>query len=69
MRRDVAAYASLPARTNQISAGCYGKQGFNSRHDANKVLKRTTRRSDQPLNVYRCVECGDWHIGTTSKQH
>lgn len=41
---------------------------YTSRHEAQRVLRRQRtqrRRKDQPSEVYRCVDCNGFHIGTS----
>ena len=28
------------------------------------LAKRASRSYDKPMSVYRCTECGAWHVGT-----
>jgi predicted RNA-binding Zn-ribbon protein involved in translation (DUF1610 family) len=41
---------------------CNGKQSFVSPHLARKIIARDRRRKGG-MNVYRCRECGQFHIG------
>ena len=70
MRRDVAEHfaAGRTATTTHL-AGCHGKQAFDTRPDAERVLKLAHRRNGRvPLNTYRCISCHHWHIGANSSQ-
>ena len=40
-----------------------GKQ----QHDyerATRLAKRASRSYGKPMSIYRCTECGAWHVGT-----
>lgn len=43
-------------------ATCFGKEAFDDRRVADKVVKRLKRRRPA-INVYRCKACHKWHIG------
>lgn len=51
-----------------VDWGCFGKQPFSSRHDAEKSIRRLKRsiqrhRSRGRCESYRCPKCGSWHVG------
>ena len=55
--------------TDWQAAACAEKQRFASRREAGRVLARQVHRSDRvgrtrkPVEVFRCVCCGGFHIG------
>jgi hypothetical protein len=61
-----------PGRGQSPAAACYGKQGFDTYPQAQRVLKRMLRRRDalekhRRLQIFRCPYCKGLHIGGTSK--
>ena len=37
-----------------------GKAG----HTHAQLAKRASRKYEQPMQAYRCVQCGAWHVGS-----
>lgn len=50
----------------QKQAACVGKEALTSPTLAHSVNKRR-RKSGKIGTVYRCDNCGHWHIGTPMK--
>lgn len=49
-----------------IEWGCHGKQSFDTRHDAQRVIHRRSINRHQSrgrCEPYRCHSCGRWHVG------
>jgi hypothetical protein len=50
---------------------CFGKQRFPDRASALRALARMTARKERKwrrggrLNVFKCLVCGGWHLGST----
>lgn len=49
-------------------SGCFGKDGFKTKHQAAEVAKKASRRRDARLNPYHCQFCGLFHIGLAKKR-
>ena len=45
---------------------CTGKHAYDSRVLANDIARRSSRRRDAALQVYRCPCCTKWHIGNVN---
>ncbi len=48
-------------------AQCQGKQPFPTKDLAGRVAKSSNRKRDRALNVYRCPQCTQFHVGTPSR--
>ena len=46
------------------AAGCIGKHKFNTSAIAKQVARRDAPHRSAVLHVYRCRECGSWHIAS-----
>ena len=44
-------------------AGCIGKHRFDNKSMAGQVARKFGQRHHGAHCVYRCAECGGWHIG------
>lgn len=42
---------------------CAGKDGFANKALANQIAERARRHRGHAVNTYRCIHCGQWHIG------
>jgi hypothetical protein len=52
--------------TTERAGQCSGKKAFTSARLAHQVARRR-ERSRGPSSVYRCVYCGNYHMGTPMK--
>lgn len=51
-------------------AGCSEKVQFANREQAMESMKRLVERYPERLyNVYKCLHCGKFHVGTLKKQY
>lgn len=59
---------SLPMRSFR-GCGAKGKLAY-SKADAQRALRQLQTTADDPhadaLNIYRCQDCGRWHVGHRS---
>lgn len=46
---------------------CEGKESFDTWQEGNKVFNRVRRRRECSMRLYKCAECGKYHIGTALK--
>lgn len=44
-------------------AGCIGKHRFDDKRIAEQVARKFGQRHHGAHSLYRCIECGGWHIG------
>ena len=51
---------------NPVNA-CQGKSSFTRWGDAKRRAFLIERRTNEPVNVYRCSICGNLHLGVTNK--
>ena len=54
------------AASEQIAAGCTGKEPFETRGFAVKVQRRRNKSRDKDLHMgepYKCRYCPAWHLG------
>lgn len=50
-------------------AGCAGKASFRCWAEAHRAAERIQRRQpNHPMNAYRCVHCGHFHVGTIAEE-
>lgn len=47
---------------------CEGKDGFTDLRRAQEVAERSRRRKGTNVQPYKCVMCGNWHIGSHIKR-
>jgi hypothetical protein len=43
--------------------GCRSKQVYLSKAEAKRVARLMSRRHSEALHLYRCPECGYYHVG------
>lgn len=49
-----------------LQSQCLGKHRFDDRGLTIKVSVQSARRGSLKPNVYRCKNCGGWHIGNSN---
>ena len=54
---------------NPPETACYGKQAFPSFEKGKRAIDRIRKfdKGSEPIALYRCPYCPDWHIGTKIK--
>lgn len=53
----------MASRRRQRRRACEGKRRHAGRQEAERALRRMKPRAQGVLNVYRCRNCGGWHVG------
>lgn len=46
-----------------INRGCRSKLAFFLKTEAKRVAQGMSRRSGEPFHLYRCPNCGHYHVG------
>jgi len=54
-------HPAMVARWEQ--AACAGKEAYSDGGKANQAASRVKRKGSKVMS-YRCVHCGQWHIGS-----
>jgi Zn ribbon nucleic-acid-binding protein len=48
-------------------AACQGKSSFTKWSDARRRADRMERREETRVNVFRCADCGQYHLGSSNE--
>ena len=46
-----------------VEGGCRSKQTYLTKADAKRVVRLMGARRPEAFNLYRCEECGYYHVG------
>jgi hypothetical protein len=65
-RKPIEGFENLLAYMRRMSS-CSGRQGYDSKGMAERIAVRSRKRGNGKVAVYRCGECGQWHIGNSNR--
>ena len=65
MRRAAARDTQYEVQRSPLNGlpGCNGKRQYPDHATASKIAKTQKRRTEEPIEPYRCRHCHKWHVG------